>query len=148
MSPRIKDVELKGKTHQSIYFDTLTYAAFNYYHELFYKDKKKILPFNIQGLLTPRGLAYWAMDDDTADRSGFILNTNSFTLQEVQLLAKALKNKFDLNCSIHTRNHQVIRPHLLYIRADSWEKFKSLVEPHVIPHFTYKLTLRGSQKKK
>jgi len=45
MSPRIKDVELKGKTHQSIYFDTLTYAAFNYYHELFYKDKKKNFTF-------------------------------------------------------------------------------------------------------
>lgn len=88
------------------------------------------------------------MDDGTADRSGFILYTNSFTLPEVQLLAKALKNKFDLNCSIHTRYDKAIRPHLLYIRADSWGKFKSLVEPHVIPHFTYKLTWRGTQKKK
>jgi hypothetical protein len=87
------------------------------------------------------------MDDGTVDRSGFVLHTNSFTLEEVQLLAKALKNKFDLNCSIHNRNGKVVRSHLLYIRADSWEKFKSLVEPHVIPHFTYKLTLRGSQKK-
>ncbi len=58
MSPKIKDAVLNGKTHQSIYFDTLTYAAFNYYHGLFYKDKKKVVPSNIQDLLTPLGLAY------------------------------------------------------------------------------------------
>lgn len=58
MSPRIKDTPLNGKTHQSILFDTLTYPAFNYYHELFYKDGKKFVPLNIQELLTARSLAY------------------------------------------------------------------------------------------
>ena len=38
----------------------------------------------------------------------------------------------------------VKKPHILYIKADSWEKFQSLIEPYVIPHFAYKLTLRGS----
>ena len=41
MAPKIKNAVLLGKTHKSIYFDTLTYGAFNYYFELFYKDKKK-----------------------------------------------------------------------------------------------------------
>lgn len=41
MTPKIKDVHLKNKTHQSIFFDTLTYEAFNYYYDLFYKNKKK-----------------------------------------------------------------------------------------------------------
>ena len=107
MSPRIKDVPLSGKKHQSIYFDTLTYEAFNYYH-----------------------------DDGNSDRSGFILNTNSFTKEEVDLLISTLKNKFDLNCSVHTRNNKVNKPYLIYIKADSWNKFKSLIEPHVIPHFS------------
>lgn len=57
-SPRIRDAKLKDNIHQSSYFDTLTYPAFNYYHELFYKDKRKIVPLNIQDLLTARGLAY------------------------------------------------------------------------------------------
>lgn len=147
MSPRITDAAVNGKKHQSIYFDTLTYEAFNYYHELFYSDKTKIVPLNIQELLTARGLAYWAMDDGTADRSGFVLHTNSFTKQEVDLLVSVLKNKFELNCSVHTRNDAVKKPYLIYIKADSWNKFKSLIEPHVIPHFAYKLVLRGSQKK-
>jgi hypothetical protein len=58
MSPRIYNEAKKSKVHQSIVFDTLTYPAFNYYHELFYRDNKKIVPLNIQELLTPRGLAY------------------------------------------------------------------------------------------
>jgi hypothetical protein len=70
------------------------------------------------------------MDDGSPDRSGFYFYTNSFTQVEVQLLADALKTKFDLNCSLHTRN----------------DKFWNLIEPYVIPHFTYKLTLRGSWK--
>lgn len=144
MSPRTYNATLKGKVHQSIVFDTLTYPAFNYFHELFYKDKIKIVPLNIQELLTPRGLAYWAMDDGGADRSGFIFYTNSFTLKEVTLLVNVLKNKFDLNCSIHTRNDKVNKPNMVYIKADSWDKFKAIIEPYVIPHFSYKLQLRGS----
>lgn len=144
MTPKIKDAQLKDKTHQSIFFDTLTYDAFNYYYDLFYKDKKKIVPSNIEDLLTARSLAYWAMDDGSADRSGFYYHTNSFTLAEVELLVKALKNKFDLNCSIHTRKDRVIKPYLIYVKRDSFIKFVNLIEPYVIPHFKYKLKLRGS----
>lgn len=148
MTPKIKDAKLNDKTHQSIFFDTLTYEAFNYYYDLFYLNKIKIVPSNIEELLTAKSLAYWAMDDGQADRSGFIFYTNSFTLAEVQLLVKVLKNKFDLNCSIHTRKDKVIKPYFIYIKADSWVKFKNLIEPHIIPHFKYKLELRGSGKKK
>ena len=97
-------------------------------------------------MLTARSLAYWAMDDGSADRSGFVFHTNSFTLAEVQLLVKALKDKFDLNCSIHTRNDKLNKPYMIYIKANSWVRFKNLVDPYVIPHFKYKLVLRGSRK--
>lgn len=88
------------------------------------------------------------MDDGSADRSGFYLHTNSFSMEEVQLLANSLQNKFGLHCALHTRKDAVKKPYILYIKADSWEKFKSLIEPYVIPHFAYKLTLRGSSPKK
>jgi predicted thioredoxin/glutaredoxin len=132
MTPRIKDTILNNKTHHSIYFDTLTYEAFNYYHEIFYLNKKKIVPSNIEDLLTAKALAYWAMIDGVLDRSGFILYTNNLTLDEVKLLIKVLKKKFDLNCSIHNRKNsgKVKKSYLIYIKADSWLKFKQLVEPH------------------
>ena len=49
-----------NNTYSSISFATLTLPCFNYYRNLFYnKDNKKIVPLNINQLLTPRGLAYW-----------------------------------------------------------------------------------------
>lgn len=61
MTPKIKDAKLKDKIHPSIFFDTLTYEAFNYYYDLFYKNKKKVVPSNIEELLTARSLGYWAV---------------------------------------------------------------------------------------
>lgn len=144
-SPRLYK---ERKIHESIAFDTLTYPIFNYYHELFYKDNIKIVPLNIGELLTARGLAYWAMDDGGGDRSGFMLYTNCFMENEVKLLISVLKSNFDLNCSIHTRVDNNRRAYMIYIKADSWNKFKLLIEPYVIPHFSYKLILRGSRSLK
>lgn len=58
MAPKIKDAKIQNKVHQSIFFDTLTYEAFNYYYDLFYKNKNKQVPSNIEELLTARSLAY------------------------------------------------------------------------------------------
>lgn len=58
MSPRIYSQDLNGVEHQSIAFDTLTYAVFNYFHSLFYRDGKKVVPENIGDLLTAQSLAY------------------------------------------------------------------------------------------
>ena len=47
-------------TYKSISFATLTLPCFNYYRNLFYnKENKKIVPLNINQLLTPIRLAYW-----------------------------------------------------------------------------------------
>lgn len=101
--PKIRPAKLGDKIHYSIGFDSLTNPLFNYYHELFYKDKMKIVPESIGSLLTARGLAFWAQDDGTPDRSGFVLQTNSFTKVEVETLIKTLNLNFGLNCSLHTR---------------------------------------------
>ena len=58
MTPKIKETKLENKSHQSIFFDTLTFEAFNYYHDLFYCNNKKVVPDNIEELLTARSLAY------------------------------------------------------------------------------------------
>lgn len=63
MSPTLltrKD-KRNGSVTQSIYFRTLSMPCLNYYHDLFYKDKVKIVPRNLEELLTARGLANWIM---------------------------------------------------------------------------------------
>lgn len=84
------------------------------------------------------------MDDGSADRSGFIFHTNSFTYEEVVLLVKVLKENFDLNCSIHTRKNSVKTPYMIYVKADSFTKFVGLVSPYFHPSMMYKLQKRGS----
>ena len=50
--------------------------------ELF-RAEVKIIPLNIGELLTPIGLAYWFMDDGYAERSGYMLCTDSFSEFEI-----------------------------------------------------------------
>lgn len=59
------------------------------------------------------------MDGGSPDRSGFILYTNAFTKIEVNLLINVLKQKFDLNCSIHTRIDAQKVSYMIYIKSNS-----------------------------
>lgn len=123
------------KKYSTITFNTYSLPCLNYYYDLFYKDKVKSIPLNIGELLTPRGLAYWAMDDGANRDSGFILCTDSFSLSEVELLIKVLKSNFDLNCTIHNSNNK----NRIYVKKDSISKFKNIVSPYFHESMQYKL---------
>jgi len=106
-APRIvqrKPDKRTGKVYQSISFKSLNIESLNYYSELFYiykndglQRKIKIVPGNIKDLLTPRALAYWIMDDGGINSyKATQLNTDSFTLEQIQLLQQALLENFQL----------------------------------------------------
>lgn len=73
------------------------------------------------------------MDDGTyvKDR-GVRLATNSYTFDEVQILGKLLRNKFNLTTSIHSDN-------TLYIKKISLPQLRLLVQPFMINSMLYKL---------
>ena len=49
----------KMKEYKAIKFQTLSLPCFNYYRNLFYNKKNiKVVPLNINELLTPKGLCY------------------------------------------------------------------------------------------
>ena len=95
-----KDFELKTKSfvdkrtnnsYSSVNFATLSLPCFNYYRNIFYNsDNLKIVPSNIQDLLTPRGLAYWIMDDGSLQNKGLHLNTYGFSNQDILKLKSTL----------------------------------------------------------
>ena len=113
-----KDFELKTKSfinkknnnnYSSVNFATLSLPCFNYYKNLFYNpDKLKIVPSNIQDLLSPRSLAYWIMDDGSFTGSGLKLHTNAFSLEELNLLIKALDKNFSIKASVNVSNREKI----------------------------------------
>ena len=72
-----------NNTYKPVNFATLSLPCFNQYKSLFYKNNKKIVPINIQELLTPIGLAYWIMDDGSIQNKGLHLNTYAFNSEDV-----------------------------------------------------------------
>jgi len=126
-----------NKFYTRIKFSTLSSPLFNYYLDLFYVNNIKIIPANLGEILTARSLAYWAMDDGSKTGTGFRLNTQSYTKVENLLLIQILKDKFDLDCSLHLSGNNQQR---IYIKTRSMLKFKDLVSPYFHESMMYKLT--------
>jgi LAGLIDADG DNA endonuclease family len=75
------------KKYSSWHFTTRSLPCFTEFYHLFYINGKKFIPHCIGELLTPRALAFWIMDDGTAIKSGLILQTDSYSISEVERLA-------------------------------------------------------------
>lgn len=127
-----------GKIYSRIMFQTRSLPCFNDYRAMFYNSEGiKCIPSNIGENLTARGLAFWSQDDGFKAGSGFRLRTHSYSKKDVLLLIDVLKNNFDLNCSIHTKEAK--NQSVIYIRKDSMGKFRSLVSPYFHESMNYKL---------
>jgi LAGLIDADG DNA endonuclease family len=90
----------RNKEYSSMKFGTYILPCFNEFYDLFYHEGTKCIPSNIGDLLTPLSLAFCIADDGTFDKSNqtVILCTDSFTLEEVELLINVLNDKWNLEC--------------------------------------------------
>ena len=138
-------LSLKGNLIINWGFQTFSHKAFNYLAELFLLDKggKKGISENlVQDHLTPKGLAYWFMDDggkldynkNSKNRS-VVLNTHSFTDLEVENLCDQLSNKFELLCEVRSNKNKKI----IVIKDTSYSKFYQLINPYLLEEMKYKL---------
>jgi hypothetical protein len=78
------------------------------------------------------------MDDGFKHKNrGFKFATNSFTLDEINYLASILKNKYNLNSSIHKSglNNQ----YNIYILKSSFNELVKIVKPYFHPSMYYKI---------
>ena len=65
--------------YSSVNLATLSLPCFNYYRNIFYNsENKKIVPENINTLLTTRGLAFLIMDYGSKQNKGLHLITYGF----------------------------------------------------------------------
>lgn len=103
-----------------------------------YINKKKIVPNNIKELLTPRGLAFWIMDDGSKQGSGLHISVYGFTDADVDKLMFTLQDKFNLKCSIHYNKDNKPR---IYIFKESMGTLIPLIKPYFINEMFYKLGL-------
>ena len=127
------------KIYSSVQFATLSLPCFNYYKDLFYNSNYlKIVPSNIQNLLSPRGLAYWIMDDGSLQNKGLHLNTYGFSNQDVLKLKSTLENMFGentLKCSIHKHK----KGERIYIWGESMGVVRHNISKFMHKNMLYKI---------
>lgn len=131
-----------GKVYKSISVRTLRFPCLNKYHNIFYKDKKKIVPLNIQDLLTPIGLAQLLMGDGYFEgHNGVVLIcSENFTKEEQELLIVALASKFGIKAALNKRiSSSGTESFRIRISKKSMDKLITLVIPFFIPEMFYKL---------
>jgi len=135
---RTKFLKSTGKTYQYHEFTTYAHEEYLPYRQLFYPAGKKVIPENIDTLLTPLGLAVWFMDDGSIkshECRGRIINTHSFTENEVKRLCSVLNKKFELNAWPRYQKDGI----QVYISAKSADTLATLLTPYILPVMRYKL---------
>lgn len=126
-----------GKIYKSIYFRTLTLPCLNEYHDIFYKNKVKIIPKNLDELLTPIGLAYLIMDDGSiTTHKQTVLHTRSFSKKEVLFIMEILKKNFSLETRIEEKKKD---QWIIYIPVKQKIKLKDIVGPYIHESMLYKI---------
>lgn len=137
--PKIRGLSpITGKNYGSIGFQTFALPCFNEFHELFYSEGKKIVPTNIGDLLTPLGLAHLIADDGSFENTHklVILCTDSFSLEEVTLLANILNAKWDLDCTTIKSTKGQFR---IRVPRRSLNVLQNLTKDLMPPMFLYKI---------
>jgi hypothetical protein len=127
-----------GKIYSNWHFSTKVLSELNFYRHIFYRDSKKIVPQNIQELLTdPISLAVWLMDDGYKrnDCDAVRISTDAFSATEQQRLIVCLKNNFGLHSVLHKKG----KWWNIYIPQPEMEKLRNLVTPYIIPSMRYKI---------
>jgi hypothetical protein len=75
------------------------------------------------------------MDDGSKLGKGAKIATNCFTRNDIEFLCKILKDKYNLDTSIHTGG----KGEVIYIKSISMINFSKIIKPYMLPSLHYKL---------
>jgi hypothetical protein len=120
------------------YFRTVTHPWLSELREQFYNGEKKVVPLKLlESSLTDFGLAVWIMDDGAAEGNQLRINTQSFSIEEVESLIEFLRARFGIQMTV---NRDKAKPRLR-CKASSMERLRELTRHHMMPDMLYKLSL-------
>jgi hypothetical protein len=89
-----------GNIYYGLSFRTKADPYFTTLRNIFYPNNKKIIPNCIGNYLTLKDIAFWLKDDAHFTGSRLVINTHSFTKEEVELLIYSLNNNYNFNTYI------------------------------------------------
>ena len=128
-----------GKTYRYIRWQSYASPEIGAYQTLFYRQGTKIIPENLSYFLVdPRTIAVWYMDDGYLyhrDKMAYIYLPR-YAAAEREKLRCVLKENFQLqpNIKIKKKGNCV-----LVFSVRETKKLLTLISPHIIPYFSYKL---------
>ena len=134
-----------NRSYQQAWIVIRAQKALCKYVDAFYVNKKKILSEELLYKLDGLGLAIWYMDDGSPSYTnynnlcGFTLATMCFSDRELNLIQTFFKEKFGINTTLY-KNRSV------YIKADSREKFLSLISGYIPKCMEYKISRKKIKK--
>lgn len=135
--PRPKQGQTRGVTTLNLAFQTVSHTELSLYGELFYRNRRKVVPELIGELLTARGLAYWFMDDGSmksSESKGVLFNTHAFSSDDIDRLTEVL-----VRFGLLARTRRQSDGNQIYVSGASYERFVELVNPYVIEAMRYKV---------
>ena len=140
LSPNIKFLEYRrkkvDKRTNNLYISLQAYS--NKYEdivnlrELLYINGKKEITKEILKDFNEISLAYLFMDDGNYEKYGAKIALCNFSDNSLILFQNFLKNKWNIDTSIH-------KDKTLYIKANSKKIFKQLISSYIIPSMLYKI---------
>lgn len=132
-----------NKIYVTYSFKTKSLPLFTEFYTMFYNDKTKIVPLDLN-LLTPVALANLICQDGSFSTSkGIYLCTDSFNPLDVKRLAEYLSIKFKIICTTPKAPGMLgYKGHLrIYISAKSVPIVRELVKKYMVPSMLYKIGL-------
>lgn len=132
------------KINLSYHFSTKPLAELNIYSDMFLNcNGDKTIPYNIAEHINLESLAYWIMDDgQKVTRGGITLCTDSYTIEEIELLRNALKQELNLTTTVHRKKGKGDNRYYNRIYISKNLAFKSIsinLKKYMHPTFYYKL---------
>ena len=126
------------KVYSRLHFSTYSCDEFKDWWNIFYEDRRKLIPSNIAEMLKSNiSLAIWFMDDGYKrnDCAAVRLNTDAFNINEQLILIQCLGKNFKIMARLHKKGKWFN----IYLPKGEAKKFCDLIKPYILPSFRYKL---------
>ena len=122
------------KYYNKFYVRSLAHNVYLQIYNEVYINGVKTITKEWLSKITPKGIAYWFMDDGS--RRG-LFATNSFSKEECLLLQEMFLTKFNIKTRLYQSPN--LEQYTLCIKAESLTDFENLIKPYIIPSMKYKL---------
>ena len=91
-----------GKVYKSISFWSKASPKLNELYREFYEGGVKKVPGDLS-LMTPLAIAHWVVQKGLNYNKGLYICTEEFAYADVKRLAKILRDKFNIKCTVHRK---------------------------------------------